>query len=180
MLEDRDDKMLKYKLERKHHRMRVIWAVAVLIIGGLFMLGACASPVAPTKLATTTLAPAIIAPVTSTPAVTPASAPLTPAPVAGPTQTSPASALAPIPWPGPHEVWLWGGEYRPSKITVPVGTTVIWTGKDADPHDVEGEMGLFFASLPLGVTFNYTFAETGTFFYHCECNPGMEGVVIVE
>ena len=155
--------------------MQITWIVAALLVGVLFVVGACTSPVVPT-----TLAPAIIAPVTSTPVATPTPAPLTPAPVAGTPQVSPAPALAPIPWPGPHEVWLWGGEYRPAKITVPVGTTVTWKGKDADPHDVESKNGLFFASLPLGVTSNYTFTEPGTFFYHCDCIPCMEGVVIVE
>lgn len=153
--------------------MQITWTVAALLIGALFVVGACTSPVVPT-----TLAPAIIAPVTPTPVATPAPAPLTLAPVTG--TASPSPALAPVPWPGPNEVWLWGGEYRPSKITVPVGATVTWKGKDADPHDVESKNGLFFASLPLGVTFNYTFTEPGTFFYHCDCNPGMEGEITVE
>ena len=97
-----------------------------------------------------------------------------------PTPTSPALLPGPIAVPGPNEVWLWGGEYRPNRLTVPLGTTVIWMGRDADPHDVENNNGLFFASLLLGVTFNYTFIERGAFFYHCECNTGMEGTIIVE
>ncbi|MDO8716509.1 MAG: cupredoxin domain-containing protein [Dehalococcoidales bacterium] len=154
--------------------MRITWAVTALLTGVSFVIGACTSPVAPT-----TLAPAIIAPVTLTPVATATPAPLTPSPAA-PIAALPVPALVPVPWPGPNEVWLWGGEYRPSKITVRVGTTVTWKGKDADPHDVEGDTGLFFCSLPLGISFNYTFDERGTFPYHCECNPGMVGVVIVE
>ena len=83
--------------------------------------------------------------------------------------------------PGPNEVWLHGGEYRPGIITVPVGTTVTWIGYDNDTqHDVASDTGLFFCSLALGGSFSYTFTERGTFNYSCDCSPGMAGTVIVE
>ena len=122
--------------------MRITWAVAALLIGVLFVVGACTSLAAPT-----TLAPAIIAPVTPTPVATPTPAPLTPAPVTIPASTM--LAPQPVPVPGSNEGWLRGGEYRPNRMTVPLGATVIGIGKDYDPHDVEGKN--FFCSLPLGV-----------------------------
>ena len=154
-------------------------AVAALLIGVLFVVGACGVEVAIAPAALTPT-PVLIDPTAVPTTLLPAS----PTTATLTTTTTPITlappASAPVPWPGPNEVWLWGGEYRPNKITVPVGSTVTWKGKDADPHDVEGDTGLFFCSLPLGVSFNYTFAERGTFYYHCECNPGMVGVIIVD
>ncbi len=85
-----------------------------------------------------------------------------------------------VPVPGPNQVWLQGMEYRPAILTVPVGTTVTWTNVDFTPHDVESYTELFFWSVAQGCSYNYTFTEPGNYSYHCGCNPGMDGMVIVQ
>ena len=82
--------------------------------------------------------------------------------------------------PAPNEVWLWGGEYRPSTLVVKAGTTVTWIGKDAEGHDVESEApSLFHASVAPGTSFNWTFETPGVYPYHCCCGL-LDGVIIVK
>mgnify|MGYP003392657780 CR=1 FL=1 len=150
--------------------------MAVLIIGVLLIIGAYAiqtSASTPTLLilkATIATIPAAPGTVSIPAATTP-----TPGTVPMPTPTTPT-----IPTPAYDEVWIWGGDYRPGTITVPVGTRVTWTNKDYDAHDIDSDTGLFFCSLALGVSFSYTFDTRGTFNYHCGCAPGMVGKIIVE
>lgn len=135
--------------------------------------GVLASVAAPPALAT---APE---PVNLASAPIVAATPSPPAPVAEAAPALPEPAPERKMWPGPNEVWIWGGEYRPGQIVVPVGTTVTWTGIDAEEHDVESDDRLFFGNIVQGVSFSYTFAEPGSYYYHCNCGC-IEGVVIVE
>ena len=96
-----------------------------------------------------------------------------------PAPTEPTAAYK-IPEPGPNEVWLWGNEYKPSVLVVPVGATVTWVGKDAEGHDVESDIpGLFHASIAPGDTFSVTFNTAGTYGYRCLCGL-LFGTIIVE
>ena len=155
--------------------MRTIGVVAVPLIGALIIFGACAPApaIAPAPVVTT------LAPVPPTPALVP-TAPL-PDPAPDTLVPNPTTLVSmPIkPGPGPNEVWVNNIEYWPNKIVVPVGATVTWIGRDCEGHDVESDTGLFFTSIVQGATFDYTFSERGTFYYHCECAM-MAGVVIVE
>ena len=171
LLDTREYEMLQLFC-RVDVRMRITWVIPVLLIGGLAILWGTNVPVLTQPAPVAPLLPPVAAsPVLSMDA-TPASRPAT---------SLPRPATEPIPVPGPNEVWLHGGEYRPGNITVPVGTTVTWIGYDNDTqHDVASETGLFFCSLALGDSFSYTFTERGTFNYSCDCNPGMAGTVIVE
>ena len=163
-------------------RMRIT-AIISSVLSGILFVGACTSEVAttpPRQTPTPELSTPITAPTTQVPASPPPAIPTTaPTPTATPVPDLPELGPAPQLWPGPNEVWLWADEYRPSVLHVPVGTTVTWTEKDGAPHDVESKTGLFMGTLAPGVSFQYTFAERGTFYYHCECG-GMEGVIIVE
>ncbi len=72
-------------------------------------------------------------------------------------------------------------EFRPSIITVPVGTTVTWVSKNGEePHTITSS--LFNGSLLAFGSFRYTFTERGRFEYYCQTHgfEGMTGVVIVE
>ncbi len=65
-------------------------------------------------------------------------------------------------------------------LTVPVGTTVIWTNQDDAPHTVTATGGAFGSSqLAKGATFSFTFSKEGTFDYSCTVHPNMKGQVIV-
>lgn len=87
---------------------------------------------------------------------------------------------------GVTHVFIRDGAYSPSRIQVPLGTTVTWTNQDSVPHNVilspvvistadTGESGL----LSPGQSFSYTFTSRGTFKYACSEHPGMFGTVIV-
>jgi amicyanin len=65
-------------------------------------------------------------------------------------------------------------------LTVPVGTTVVWTNQDDMPHTVTATNGAFASSqLAKGATFSFTFAKAGTFDYSCTIHPFMKGQVVV-
>ena len=86
----------------------------------------------------------------------------------------------PIPVSGPNEVLIFGREFRPGIITVPVGTKVTWVSKELEGHTVTSNTGLFNGVIASFGSFSYTFTERGSFEYHCEIRSEMSGVVIVE
>lgn len=70
--------------------------------------------------------------------------------------------------------------YQPTTISVPVGTTVVWTNHDPVDHtvtDVDGayDSGLFGESG----TFSMTFTTPGTYTYYCIPHPMMIGTIEV-
>lgn len=66
-------------------------------------------------------------------------------------------------------------------ITVPVGTTVVWTNKDDVPHNVVSKDKLFKSPiLDTGEHFEFTFKTAGTFDYYCSIHPRMTGQVVVK
>lgn len=78
------------------------------------------------------------------------------------------------------EVNISGFAYDPAAISVPVGTTVMWTNNNSVPHTVTSDDGLWDSgNLNPGSTFSYTFEQPGTFAYHCEIHPTMTGTVEV-
>jgi plastocyanin len=122
---------------------------------------------------------------TTTPAATPTPTPkvsptpaatLAPTPIASPTSaptTTPATAHA--------NVDISGFAFVPQTLTVSVGTTVTWTNNDSSSHTIASNDNLFQSgTLAKGATFSHTFAQKGTFNYHCSIHPSMTGKVIVE
>ncbi len=71
--------------------------------------------------------------------------------------------------------------FAPANIIVDAGTTVTWTNRDGVGHTVTSDGGGELQSPLLGQTetFNHTFAQPGTYFYHCEPHPNMKGLVTV-
>jgi plastocyanin len=70
--------------------------------------------------------------------------------------------------------------YRPSVLTVPVGTTVTWTNRDEEPHTVTSATGAFAsAGLSHAETFQQTFTQPGTLTYFCALHPQMKATVVV-
>jgi len=83
------------------------------------------------------------------------------------------------------DVDIRGGSYYPASLTVEGNTTVTWTNNDPVSHTVTST-GETFDSGPIeqNKTYNYTFADTGTYPYGCTLNASkqrtpMQGVVIV-
>ena len=74
-----------------------------------------------------------------------------------------------------------GFAYEPASISVPAGTTVVWSNNDIVPHTVTARDGLFDSgSISRNDTFSYTFEQPGVIDYYCKFHPNMTGVVTVE
>lgn len=73
----------------------------------------------------------------------------------------------------------WG--YDPREIRVASGTTVTFTNTGVVFHTVtsDGAVRLFDLSANPGERITHTFADPGTFPYHCGVHPDMKGVVHV-
>lgn len=70
--------------------------------------------------------------------------------------------------------------FAPAQMTVRPGTTVTWVNNGPSPHTVTADDGSFDSeTLQPGQSFSFTFANAGTFSYHCEIHPSMTGSVIV-
>lgn len=70
--------------------------------------------------------------------------------------------------------------FQPQTITVPAGSTVVWTNEDDAPHTVTStDHRLNSPGLDQGERFTATFAEPGTYSYFCSLHPHMRGVVVV-
>jgi plastocyanin len=70
--------------------------------------------------------------------------------------------------------------FQPSDISIPVGTTVIWTNRDGVPHTATSNDGVWDSgNLSEGESFSFTFEEPGTYPYLCLIHPLMRGTVTV-
>jgi plastocyanin len=63
---------------------------------------------------------------------------------------------------------------------VDVGTTVVWRNRDPLAHTVTSDSGSFHSGdIEPESSWSHTFAEPGTYAYHCAPHPHMTGVVVV-
>ena len=77
--------------------------------------------------------------------------------------------------------------FAPNPLSVAVGTTVTWTNTDTVMHVIcsgkpaDAACGTVFEddSLKPGKTFQFTFANAGTYAYYCSVHPWMTGQVVV-
>lgn len=73
--------------------------------------------------------------------------------------------------------------FGPTALTVPVGTKVVWTNNDDDPHTVTSDTDatpLKSPPLDTGESFAFTFDKPGTYRYFCTLHPHMRGTVVVQ
>lgn len=73
-------------------------------------------------------------------------------------------------------------KYAPAKIEVEEGQTVLWTNKDAMPHNVQIANPFKIAGnmLRAGQTFAIKFNEAGEYAYTCTPHPFMKGSITVK
>ena len=89
------------------------------------------------------------------------------------------AASAP-PRPATMEVAIDNFAFRPTDLTVAVGTTVTWTNRDDIPHTVVSPDKVFKSKvLDTDEKFSVTFDTPGTFPYFCSIHPKMTGKVVV-
>jgi plastocyanin len=75
-------------------------------------------------------------------------------------------------------VSAYDGYFDPADITVPSGTTVVWTNEGEKPHTVTAHDGSFASgTLYPGESYQVTFYEPGTYTY--QCSDSMQGSVTV-
>ena len=76
--------------------------------------------------------------------------------------------------------------FIPSQLTIPAGTTVIWVNDEQAKHTASADDGQFDSGdQELGVRYEYTFTEPGTYRYFCRYHGdvgvvGMAGTIVVE
>lgn len=81
---------------------------------------------------------------------------------------------------GGNTVTMQNLAFNPATLNVQVGTTVTWINKDSATHQVVSDTGLFDSgNLTNGMSYNYTFNQTGSYPYHCAVHPSMTGTIVV-
>jgi plastocyanin len=86
--------------------------------------------------------------------------------------------------PGTFNVDMTGFKFVPAEITIPAGSTVIWTNKEAPKHTVTEDGGAFDSgTMEQGATFSHKFDTPGTVGYFCKfhgsAGQGMFARVII-
>lgn len=100
----------------------------------------------------------------------------------GPSETSEAGAPAAAVGPQAETVTvrLKDLEFRPSRIEITAGTTVVWVNDDQVAHTVTADDGSWNSGLiAAGAAWVSEFEEPGTYTFHCTPHPFMTGVVLV-
>ena len=72
--------------------------------------------------------------------------------------------------------------FIPSELSIPAGTTVVWSNRDDIPHTVtrtDGPEKFASSALDTDGQFSRRFDHAGRFAYFCSLHPHMQGVVIV-
>lgn len=71
--------------------------------------------------------------------------------------------------------------FQPTPLTVPVGTTVVWTNQDNEAHTATSDTPGLFDTGPLdkGQSGKVTFNQAGTITYFCRFHPEMHGTITV-
>lgn len=86
---------------------------------------------------------------------------------------------------GSNEVWIQASGFDPPTLTVPAGTTVVWTNKDNATHDVTSGTPMnpgsdFTPSLPLKAneTFAVPFSQAGQYSYYCTIHQNTGSIIV--
>jgi plastocyanin len=80
-----------------------------------------------------------------------------------------------------NEVIIDNFEFAPATLTVSVGTTVTWTNRDDDAHQVASTNDVFKSSpMDTDDKFTFTFTAPGTYSYYCKLHPQMKGQIVVQ
>ena len=71
--------------------------------------------------------------------------------------------------------------FQPSRIEIPIGTTVAWTNDDAVQHTVTAiDRSFDSGNMAPGAAWPHTFTKPGTYQFFCVVHPFMKGTVIVK
>jgi plastocyanin len=71
-------------------------------------------------------------------------------------------------------------KFTPATLTVPVGTTVLWTNEGMEPHTTTSDSSLWDSGIMVsGAKFSFTFTKVGAFAYHCNVHAVMHATIVV-
>ena len=92
--------------------------------------------------------------------------------------TTPASSPTPVVVTGDTvEIAMVDDRFDPAAVTVPVGTTVVWTNKGRNWHSIAAFDGSFESGkIQPGEQFTHQFTEPGAYQYICK-HHGMQGML---
>jgi plastocyanin len=77
---------------------------------------------------------------------------------------------------GQANIIMQDNAFHPQKLTVKVGTTIIWVNKDPAFHSVIEDDNVFHSTLlAIGQSFSFTFDNPGTYPYYCGVKGGPGG-----
>ncbi|MDD1657074.1 MAG: plastocyanin/azurin family copper-binding protein [Methanomicrobiales archaeon] len=128
---------------------------------------------------------------------TPPGPPVTPSPTVPATTGATPSPTVPVTTPpttqtttgqgGTASVEIQNFAFVPANLAVTRGTSVTWVNQDSASHTVVSDafgqtaQGAYFRSnsLSKGSVYSFTFADAGTYQYHCGVHPSMRGTVTV-
>jgi plastocyanin len=139
--------------------------VAVLIIGAVAVIGYYQFEVAPGYITSTSSVPSV---------------------------TCPSSACVNVTIPNgastPPNGYTAGSKttfgFTPDSITVVIGknNTVVWTNNDPSVHTATSDTSGVFdtGNIVAGASVQVTLTTAGTFTYHCNYHPSMQGTIIVK
>lgn len=68
--------------------------------------------------------------------------------------------------------------FKPTAVTVPVGTTLTFSNDDEIPHNVTGD-GLKSGDIDGGKQWQFTFSRAATYHFVCTYHPWMKGTITV-
>ena len=187
------EKMIPRKMILKRMYTRSIstrFCLLVAVVGILVLLAACGGGSTPGTSSVTTPTTIANTPTTAAGNTTPTLAPTIVQPTPTPTTVQPTptpTTVQPTPARSSTQVVMIitnsDGSYSfsPAKLTIKVGTTVIWRDVSSAPHTVTSDDGTTFDSgtVSVGSSFRFTFKTAGSFSYHCNIHPYMKATVVV-
>jgi YVTN family beta-propeller protein len=92
----------------------------------------------------------------------------------------PAAQPAPTASQTGNAITIQGMAFSPLAVTVKAGETITWTNQDSITHTVTSNDAKWDSgNLDPGKSFQFTFAQPGTYAYHCSIHPFMTGTITV-
>ena len=71
--------------------------------------------------------------------------------------------------------------FRPTRLEVAAGTTIVWTNGGQVAHTITAEDGSFDSgTIEAGQRGTVTFSRPGTYAFHCTPHPFMRGEIVVK
>ena len=85
------------------------------------------------------------------------------------------------PNPSPNTVIMMNTAFNPGTVTVSKGTTITWKNNDGFDHTSTSDTGVWDTGvIPGGGSKTTSYANAGTFKYHCTIHAGMIGTIVVQ